>query len=407
MQDEFLRKAAVLIATLDDQTAESLLEQIGRDQALLLRRVLGELAPVTVDERSHIIQEFIQAGTHEPAKAGDADGVEVDDSLAAKIAAAEPPAPDDELPDDSPDRGPSEIPEDSRFSFLVDASPDVLCELLSRELPQTISVVLSFLPPARAAEVLRRLPADRQNDVLQRLGQLQEADASIVDEIEQELRNQFQHNLETHRHSPLGPTAVRAILDASSGAERHRLIEQLQQSAPEVMQQIGWETTCHSPGRGLAETPLATRTTGATSVALRPSAPVAPVVRETESTSPHTSREAQLVNHIGSGQGPQRVFEFDDLTALDDNALAFVFRRADPEVALVALTGASPRLLDRIQRQLPWREARELKFQIARLGPIRLSDVERAQQRLAEVAGTLIREGVVTPPKNRRFIIAA
>jgi flagellar motor switch protein FliG len=101
------------------------------------------------------------------------------------------------------------------------------------------------------------------------------------------------------------------------------------------------------------------------------------------------------------------VFEFDDLNALTDHALAMVFQRAEPRVALIALTGASPSLFERIQRQLPWRESRELRHQIERLGPIRLSDVEHAQRKLAETAAALIRDRSISPPKNRRFATAA
>jgi flagellar motor switch protein FliG len=48
-----------------------------------------------------------------------------------------------------------------------------------------------------------------------------------------------------------------------------------------------------------------------------------------------------------------------------------------------------------------------LQVQMERLGPIRLSDLERAQQSLAHVAADLICEGTIPPPKNRRFISAA
>ena len=64
-------------------------------------------------------------------------------------------------------------------------------------------------------------------------------------------------------------------------------------------------------------------------------------------------------------------------------------------------------VVDRIRRQLPWREARELKSQIERIGPIRLSDVERAQQQLAALAVSLIQQGTIAAPHNRRFIVAA
>jgi len=402
LQDDFLRKAAVLIATLDDQAAETLLEQIGRDQAVLLRRMLGELAPITLDERSTVIQEFLQSGAAGPLSVGDSDAVEVDDSLAAKIAAAEP---SEETLEEMLEETPSEMPEDSPFSFLAGATPQILADLLAGEHAQTISVVLSYLPPAKASEVLRCLPDDRQSDVLQRLGRLQETDESVVAEVEQELQRLFQRRIHVRQNPPVGLATVCAMLDAADDAERLRIMQQLERHAPEILAEIDAGVMNRSTRRIAPVTSSSTQRDGTSRGS---SAAAGPVSDGCEKDGIQPDRRGSVpASSAGAAAGPQVAFEFDDLAALDDAALALVFRRSDPEVALVALAAAGPGLLDRIQRQLPWREARELKFQIGRLGPIRLSDVERAQQRLAGVAVTLIQQGVIPPPKNRRFIIAA
>ena len=308
--DDLLRKAAVLITLLDDQAVEALLAHMEREQVVRLQRVLSELAPAAASERSRVIEEFFQWGPVDAGAAGDSDGVEIDASLAARIASEEGPRVDEAPPDQMT----------SPFAFLAGVTPEVLSDLLVKEHAQTVSIVLSHLRPGVAAEVFQRLRSEQRAEVLRRLGRSREAEESVVAEVEQELLRVFQ------RQIPPAPESA-----------------------------AGYD----------ADPPVAV-----------------PAV-------------------------PRPVFEFDDLASLDDSSLARVFREAEPQAALVALAGAGPALADRIRRQLPWREARDLRLEIERLGPIRLSDVECAQQHLADVAGRLIQQEALAPPKNRRFVVAA
>jgi flagellar motor switch protein FliG len=98
--------------------------------------------------------------------------------------------------------------------------------------------------------------------------------------------------------------------------------------------------------------------------------------------------------------------DFNDLIVLDDVALAKVFRAADPQVTLLALTGASRQLVDRILGRLPIREAKTIRRQMEQLGPTRLSDMERAQRQLAELAGQMADQGEIIVPRTGRFTMA-
>jgi flagellar motor switch protein FliG len=349
--DQFLRKAAVLITLLDDQAVEALLGQMEREQVVRLQRVLGELAPVAAGERSQVIQEFLQAEAAESTAACDSDGVEIDASLAARIASEDSALPEEELS--------SENAATSPFAFLAGVAPEVLGDLLVREHAQTISIVLSHLPPGTAAEILPRLGSEQRGEVLRRLGQLGPTEDAVVAEIEQELQRLFRRRIPVRAEPAASPAALQAILQIARDADRQAMLAELDAGA----------------------------------AAQRPAEPA-------ESCRDASPPAAALVR-------PRAVFEFDDLVTLDDSSLARVFRGAEPQAALVALAGAGPTLVDRIRRQLPWREARDLRLQMERLGPIRLSDVERAQQQLADVASRLIQQGVVAPPANRRFVVAA
>ena len=99
--------------------------------------------------------------------------------------------------------------------------------------------------------------------------------------------------------------------------------------------------------------------------------------------------------------------DFDDLVRLEDAALARVFRAAEPQIVLLALSGANRELIDRIVRHLPAAAGRKLRQQIATVGPTRLRDIELAQQQLVELAGQMCRDGLIHVPSRRRFTMAA
>jgi flagellar motor switch protein FliG len=97
---------------------------------------------------------------------------------------------------------------------------------------------------------------------------------------------------------------------------------------------------------------------------------------------------------------------FEDLLQFDDAALRAVFAASDTEVALLALTGAEPRLIARILRKLSPREAAVLRHRLEHPGPLRLRDVEQARFALAAVASRLAHEGAIELPASVRFAAA-
>lgn len=82
--------------------------------------------------------------------------------------------------------------------------------------------------------------------------------------------------------------------------------------------------------------------------------------------------------------------EFDDLADLDDATLAEVFRAADPRWIMPALLGATPEITQRAMRLLPRSQAEALRRKLEQPGPFRLSDMEIARQRIAEVAVRIV-----------------
>ena len=80
-----MRKAAILVSALDHRTADALLDRMPADDAARVRNAVLDLGDVSDDEQRAVLAEFLQAGG--PAGRGD-EGVELDESLARKLAAA-------------------------------------------------------------------------------------------------------------------------------------------------------------------------------------------------------------------------------------------------------------------------------------------------------------------------------
>ncbi|HIA19066.1 MAG TPA: hypothetical protein EYN70_06550, partial [Planctomycetaceae bacterium] len=76
-----IRKAAILITSLDQETADQLLEQMPPEQAQIVRNAALDLGELSNDESSEVIAEFLQSN---PSQSG----VELDQSLADKLVEA-------------------------------------------------------------------------------------------------------------------------------------------------------------------------------------------------------------------------------------------------------------------------------------------------------------------------------
>ena len=98
---------------------------------------------------------------------------------------------------------------------------------------------------------------------------------------------------------------------------------------------------------------------------------------------------------------------FEQLAELTDEELALVLAGCQPDVAMLALAGAAPDLVRRVVAGLSRREAKLFQQRLESIGPIRLQDMERAQQYLAELAARMVESGKIQQSLSRRFAAAA
>jgi len=373
-----LRRVAVLVSALDAEAADAILAQIGAEDAAKVRNALVELNDISADEQQQVLTAFLRAqaaANMQPAATVETVTLELDPAIEAAMAAE----------NTRTTQQPAEQPTASAsFAFLEEVDPKSLAAVLTHEMPQTVAMVVAHLPPEQAAAVLQELPAALATEALERIAWIGEPAAEIQADVIRVLRDRLAPHLRAAGADATSLARVSAVLGAMDSRQRQRVVLQLGERNHFLLDRLGLSPT----------KPSASHQNGVVAMRYR--------LDSRESTAVALSPEVK----------PRRAADdsvwltFDDLLQFDDAALRTVFAAADTEVALLALTGAEPRLIARILRKLPPRQAAVLRNRLEHPGPLRLRDVEQARFALAAVASRLAHEGKIELPKSVRFAAA-
>ncbi len=87
------------------------------------------------------------------------------------------------------------------------------------------------------------------------------------------------------------------------------------------------------------------------------------------------------------------MFVFDDLVKVDDKGMGLLLKEVTNEVLLKALKSAPDAVKEKIFKNMSKRGADMVRADLETMGPIRVSDVEAAQQQLVAIARRLEEEG--------------
>jgi flagellar motor switch protein FliG len=91
----------------------------------------------------------------------------------------------------------------------------------------------------------------------------------------------------------------------------------------------------------------------------------------------------------------ERMFIFDDLLDVDDRGIQTLLRNVENRTLVLALRGASEEMKDKFLRNVSQRVAASILEDLESLGPVRLSEVEQAQQGIANTARELQERGEI------------
>jgi flagellar motor switch protein FliG len=91
----------------------------------------------------------------------------------------------------------------------------------------------------------------------------------------------------------------------------------------------------------------------------------------------------------------KRMFVFEDIVTLDDRSIQRVLREVDSRELALALKAASEEVAARIYKNMSKRAADMMKEDIEYMGPVRLRDVEEAQQKIVSIIRKLEEAGEI------------
>lgn len=217
------------------------------------------------------------------------------------------------------------------FQFLHQADPAQLRSFIVDEHPQVIALVLSHMTPDKASLLLSGLPPEQQAQVAHRI--------AVMDRT--------------------SPDIVRAV---ESTLER-KLSSMLQ---PSDMSRVG----------GLD--------------------PLVNIINCSD-----RSTERQIIEGLEALDGAlaeeirSRMFMFEDIVHIDDKSMQMVLRQVESSQLALALKGVPDNVREKVTGNLSTRAAEGLVEEIELLGPVRLSQVEEAQQAIIRTIRQLEERGEI------------
>jgi len=345
--NERIRRAAILVASLDDAMAEALLDDLPQPEAAKVLACLERMDALDPDEQADVLAEFRRAARRRGDQAGAVEFAYSTAPAAAHSADvdARPPAP---ATSDGPD-----------------ADAAAMAGLLAREQPQIIAAALARLGSERGAAVFAALPAELQSEALERLARLAPADEEAVLEVESLLMRQVDQQREHRQRAAAGVELAHRILAHTAPERRAVLLTKI-------------------PG-GASPQAAAPRPT-ATPMAQQALHLASAVDRQRDASHAAADDDGDGEEWLATESRLPLEDVSDKLMQLSDVELVAALRTAGEQTVQRALAASGQRLVDRVARMLPRRQARTLRRLLRSFGPAGLAEMRAAQHELLNIA---------------------
>ena len=218
------------------------------------------------------------------------------------------------------------------FDFLREAEPQQIINFLQGERPQTIALVLAHLSPPRAAHIIASLNPDQQAEIATRLALMERTAPQVVEQVETVLKAQLSKLLPTNSRS-VSVGGVEFLAKTLTNADR------------------GTEKI---------------------------------ILDRLDATNPELALEVRKL-----------LFVFDDIINLDNRTMQRVLREVDMRDLVIALKGTNDELKGHFRRNLSSRAGQTLDEEMELTGPVRVRQVQEAQQRVVTVIRRLDESGEI------------
>jgi flagellar motor switch protein FliG len=318
-----LRKAAILLIVIGEQTSAQFLQTLSEDEIQKVGKEVAKITAISADQAESVLTEF-----NHLAAAGDyvaRGGIEYARKLLTRA-----------FPGDVAkrllERLQKAIGTDAvSFDAIQKADPQQLAKFIHNEHPQTVALILSHLNTTQAASLLMSLPAALRSDVSVRMASLDQISPEIILKIAGVIGQKLKALGEFSRESYGGVRAVAEILNRLDSGSSREILDNIEQRDTNI---------------------------------------------------------AETIRHL--------MFVFEDLLLIDPMGLKEVLARVDRKILTLALKGTSEQLRNQILACMSQRGAEMLREDMDAMGPVKIKDVEGAQQQIIAVVRQLESEGVVS-----------
>jgi flagellar motor switch protein FliG len=318
-----IRKAAMLLIVLGEQTSAELLQSLSEEDIGKVSREVAKITAISSEQAEEVLNEF-----HHISTAGDYVARGGIDFARKLLQRAFSPDMAKRLLDRLTKTLGSEA---ASFDAIQKADPQQLAKFIHNEHPQTIALVLSHLNSTQAAALLTSLPAGLRADVSQRMASLDQISPEVILKIAGVIGQKLKTLGEFSRESYGGVRAVAEMLNRLDSASSREILDHIEQQDTNV---------------------------------------------------------AETIRHL--------MFVFEDLLLIDPLGLKEVLGKVDRKVLTVALKGTSEQLRNQVLSSMSQRGAEMLREDMDALGPIKIKEVDAAQQQIIAVVRQLESEGVVS-----------
>ncbi|MGH7133649.1 MAG: flagellar motor switch protein FliG [Phycisphaerales bacterium] len=309
-----ITKAAILILSLESQTASELLKQMQPAAVEEVTRELASLGRIPENLRNAVVEEFY--GMSVANGFGSEGGLNYAKELLKQS-----------LDPKQAERVLQQIQtqvQKTPFAFLQKAESENLLTFIQDEHPQTIALIVCHLPHHKAAEILGGLPMQKQIEVIKRVANMEQTNPEVIKEVERGLESRLSSMLMQSMEKAGGVPTVAEILNLADRSTEKSIMEGLESEDPDLVEQIR-----------------------------------------------------------------RLMFVFEDIRLVDDKGIQTIMKEVDNDELALALKTASPELQEKIFKNMSERAAQLIKEDMQFMGPVRVSDVESAQQRVVDIVRRL------------------
>jgi flagellar motor switch protein FliG len=222
------QKAALLILSLDVETATKVLHQFSQTEVEAIMTEITNLGGMPGRQVDDVVREFdrlmvsgtrtIEGGPHHALRL-------LEKSLGAGKAA------------EIADRIKARSAEQS-FAALKKADARQVAHFLMKEHPQTVALILTNLPPEQTAAVLNEFPDTLRNDIVYRIATLGKVSPALLAEMERAVESMSLADLGQPMNAAGGTKSVAAILNAIPGPNSKAALEHLESIDTQVASDV-------------------------------------------------------------------------------------------------------------------------------------------------------------------------